>query len=131
MKYVIVYWSRYGHGKKLVNHLAEKLNEKGEETKIFTTSYKDGLLDMFLGVILLQFVIGPFLTDIGFSDFAAAAAFIPIWIIAFIAYFLIKKYIIKPRTGNIKPGPVRRAKMIKANIFGLLILFVGFLFGLL
>ena len=37
MKYVIVYWSRYGNGKKVVHSLAEKLNEKKVETQIFTT----------------------------------------------------------------------------------------------
>jgi menaquinone-dependent protoporphyrinogen IX oxidase len=37
MKYVIVYWSRYGHGKKLVTYLAEKLNDKKIETQIFKT----------------------------------------------------------------------------------------------
>jgi len=36
MKYVIVYWSRYGNGKKVVDHLAETLSKKGE-TKVFTT----------------------------------------------------------------------------------------------
>ncbi|MBN2065755.1 MAG: hypothetical protein JW771_02985 [Candidatus Thermoplasmatota archaeon] len=37
MKYVMVYWSRYGHNKKIVNHLAEKLKEKNAETQILTT----------------------------------------------------------------------------------------------
>lgn len=41
MKYTIVYWSRYGHGKKLVGYLAEKLKEKGGETQIFTTDEAD------------------------------------------------------------------------------------------
>jgi flavodoxin len=36
MNYVIVYWSRYGNGKKVVENLSTKLNKKGE-TKIFTT----------------------------------------------------------------------------------------------
>jgi flavodoxin len=36
MKYVIVYWSRYGNGKKIVEHLAGTLSKKGE-TKVFTT----------------------------------------------------------------------------------------------
>lgn len=40
MKYVIVYWSRYGNGKKLVEHLAGILNKKGE-TKVFTTGEAD------------------------------------------------------------------------------------------
>jgi len=37
MKYVIVYWSRYGNGKKVVDSLATLLKKKGGETQIFTT----------------------------------------------------------------------------------------------
>jgi flavodoxin len=37
MKYVIVYWSRYGNGKKIVYYLAEKLKEKKGDLKIFST----------------------------------------------------------------------------------------------
>jgi flavodoxin len=41
MKYVIVYWSRYGNGKKIVTTLADKLKTKKAETKIFTTDEAD------------------------------------------------------------------------------------------
>ena len=41
MKYTIVYWSRYGHNKKIVNYLAEKLKEKKAETHILTTDEAD------------------------------------------------------------------------------------------
>ena len=41
MKYVIFYWSRYGHNKKIVNYLAEKLKEKKAETQILTTDNAD------------------------------------------------------------------------------------------
>lgn len=37
MKYVIVYWSRYGHNKKIVDRLAEKLKKTNAETQILTT----------------------------------------------------------------------------------------------
>ena len=40
MKYAIIYWSRYGNGKKIVDYLAEKLKEKGE-VMVFTTSDVD------------------------------------------------------------------------------------------
>lgn len=33
----MVYWSRYGHNKKLVESLAEKLKKNGGETQIFMT----------------------------------------------------------------------------------------------
>ncbi|MCX6667788.1 MAG: hypothetical protein NTV74_06110 [Euryarchaeota archaeon] len=41
MKYVIIYWSRYGNGKKLVDYLAKKLEKKGAETQIFKTDEAD------------------------------------------------------------------------------------------
>jgi flavodoxin len=37
MNYTIVYWSRYGNNKKIVNYLAEKLKKKKAETQILTT----------------------------------------------------------------------------------------------
>ena len=40
MNYVIVYWSRYGNGKKLVDHLAEKLKKAGD-TQVFKTDEAD------------------------------------------------------------------------------------------
>ena len=41
MKYTIVYWSRYGHNKKIVSYLSEKLKEKKAETHILTTDEAD------------------------------------------------------------------------------------------
>ncbi len=41
MDCVIIYWSRYGHGEKLIGYLTEKLEEKGIETE----SYKPADLD--------------------------------------------------------------------------------------
>jgi flavodoxin len=39
MRYTVVYWSRYGNGKKIVDTLAEKL--KGNEVQIFKTDETD------------------------------------------------------------------------------------------
>jgi flavodoxin len=41
MKCVIVYWSRYGNGKKLVTYLTETFKKKGAETQLFTTNEAD------------------------------------------------------------------------------------------
>ncbi len=38
MNSVIIYWSRYGHGQKLVDHLSKNLKENDVKTKIFKTS---------------------------------------------------------------------------------------------
>lgn len=37
MNYVIVYWSRYGNGKQVVQYLSQKLEKKGAATQIFKT----------------------------------------------------------------------------------------------
>lgn len=39
--YVIVYWSRYGNGKKVVQYLAGKFKDKKIETQIFKTDEAD------------------------------------------------------------------------------------------
>lgn len=37
MDCIIIYWSRYGHGKKIVDHLSNKLDGMGFKTKVFKT----------------------------------------------------------------------------------------------
>jgi flavodoxin len=37
MKCVIVYWSRYGNGKKIVDYIDGKLKEKNSEVQVFKT----------------------------------------------------------------------------------------------
>ncbi|MFO8077313.1 MAG: flavodoxin domain-containing protein [Thermoplasmatota archaeon] len=41
MKYVMVYWSRYGHNKQIIDYLSEKLSDKGHETSVFKTDDSD------------------------------------------------------------------------------------------
>lgn len=41
MKYVIFYWSRFGHNKKIATTLSEKLSKKGKDTKVFNVDEAD------------------------------------------------------------------------------------------
>lgn len=41
MKYVIVYWSRYGNGKKIVETIQTTLQKKKADVQIFTTDEAD------------------------------------------------------------------------------------------
>ncbi len=41
MKYTIIYWSRYGNGKKIVDYLEKKLQDKKAEVKILKTNDAD------------------------------------------------------------------------------------------
>jgi len=41
MKYVIIYWSRYGNGKKIVDYLEGKIKNKKSEIEIFNSDDTD------------------------------------------------------------------------------------------
>jgi len=41
MKYVIVYWSRYGNGKRIVDYLSTKLKEKSNDIQVLKTDEAD------------------------------------------------------------------------------------------
>lgn len=41
MKFVMVYWSRYGHNKQIINYLSEILSEKGHDASVFTKEDSD------------------------------------------------------------------------------------------
>lgn len=41
MKYAIIYWSRYGNGKKIVDHLENNLKAKNAEVNVLKTTNAD------------------------------------------------------------------------------------------
>ncbi len=41
MKHVIIYWSRYGNGKRIVEQLSKALGEKGDEVILLSTDEAD------------------------------------------------------------------------------------------
>ena len=41
MNYTVVYWSRYGNGKKIVDYLSEKIKDKGSKITVMKTDEAD------------------------------------------------------------------------------------------
>ena len=41
MNYVLLYWSRFGHNKKIVEYIKEKLTNQGYEVKMYKTDEAD------------------------------------------------------------------------------------------
>ena len=41
MNYAVIYWSRYGNGKKIVEYLSEKVKDKDSKIKVLTTDEAD------------------------------------------------------------------------------------------
>jgi peptidoglycan/LPS O-acetylase OafA/YrhL len=65
----------------------------------------DGLLDIYLGLTLIPFIVWIYSGWTG-SGFLNGAVFL----LAFPLFLLMKKRVVIPRVGMIKPGPVRRKK---------------------
>jgi hypothetical protein len=108
--------------------MSEKLSLKEAERRAFTISFDDGLWDIFLGCFFLEFVIAPFLSPF-LGDFWSSVIFLPFWGLVYLAIWLIRKYIVKPRIGTVKFGPARTAKLKKFTIVMLLVNTFVFILG--
>jgi len=82
---------------------------KKVETRVFRNLFlEDGLLDVFLGLMLLPYTFWIFRPD----SFLSGALSPPIvFILVYPLYMVFRKRVVLPRVGMIKPGPVRRRRM--------------------
>jgi hypothetical protein len=90
--------------------MSERIDLKEADRRVFTTSFDDGLVDIFISGIVLMFVIAPFLS-VYLGDFWSSVIFLPFWGVIYLVIRWIRKNVIKPRSGVVKYGPMRRKKM--------------------
>lgn len=95
--------------------MENKISLKDAERKVFVTRFQDGMLDIFLGCVALELVIGPYLS-VYLGDFWASAIFLPFWGLAFLVIWLVRRTIIQPRIGRVQFGAVRKARLMKFNL---------------
>jgi len=101
---------------------------KTAERKAFRTTLADGLWDIFIACFLLQFAIAPlFSADLG--DFWSSAVFLPFWGLVYLAIWLVRKYVVKPRIGTVKFGFVRQKKLRTFTLFMLVMNILAFIVG--
>jgi hypothetical protein len=110
--------------------MSQKISLKEAERKAFTSAYQDGLWDIFIGCIILEFAIAPFLSR-SLGDFWSSVVFIPFWAIAFLVIWLIRKYVVTPRVGRVKFGSWRRTRLVQFNVIMFAVLLVAFILGIL
>jgi hypothetical protein len=110
--------------------MAEKnISLKQADRNIFSASFDDGLVDIFISSVVLMFAVAPYLSRY-LGDFWSSAIFLPIWGILFFALRWIRIHVIKPRSGEVKYGPYRRRKLTLFSWIMLGVNVVFFLFGL-
>ena len=102
----------------------EKIDLKKIEKKAWTSYYQDGLWDIFLGLILLNFGVAPIMEEI--TGVTYLVSYILIIALAYIIWYTGKKYITAPRIGLVKFGRTRKIKNFKVTI----ILLISAIFGL-
>jgi hypothetical protein len=110
--------------------MSQKISLKEAERKAFTSTFQDGLWDIFIGCFLLQFSIGPFLGPT-LGDFWSSVVFLPFFALVFLVIWFVKKYVIAPRVGIVKFGQWRVTRMIRFNVGMVLALTVSLLLGIL
>ncbi len=109
--------------------MAQKISLKQAERKVFRMTFQDGLWDIFIGCIVLQFAIAPLLS-ISLGDFWSSAVFLPFWALIFAVILFIKKRVVIPRIGLVKFGSFRKAKLTKFTLIMLVVNVIAFVIGL-
>jgi hypothetical protein len=109
--------------------MSQPVSLKEAERKVFRTSYNDGLLDILMGCFFLIFVIAPFLS-VSLGDFWSSAVFLPFWALVYLVIWLLRKFVVVPRIGVVKFGPLRKTRLMKFTLIMLVINFLALVLGL-
>ena len=102
------------------------LNEA--ERKVFRSTTQDGLVDILIGCVVLQFAIAPLFSS-RLGDFWSSAIFLPFYAIVFTAIVLVRKSVIVPRIGIVKFSKSRKNLLSKFILIMLIINLIAFIIG--
>ncbi len=112
----------------------ENMDLKKIEKKAWISYFQDGLWDIFIGLLLLNFGIAPLIGAVINSNYSQGElsdliSYSIILIVAYITLYCGKKYITAPRLGRAKFSTERKSKTKKTTIvFGLSALFGALVF---
>jgi len=109
--------------------MSQQISLKDAERKVFKSTFTDGLWDIFLSFFVLQFAIGPFLSTI-MGDFWSSAMLIPILGVAYLAIWVVRKYVVAPRVGVVEFGAARKTRLKRFTMIMLAINLIAFLLGI-
>ena len=102
---------------------------KNAERYVFRTTLADGLWDIFIACIALQFAIAPLLSE-KLGDFWSSAVFLPFWLVVYLAIWLTRKSVVAPRLGRVILGTVRKAKLRRFTAIMLVMNALVFILGI-
>jgi hypothetical protein len=91
--------------------MPQNIDLKAIEKKVFTSFHQDGLIDLFLGFIMLVSILSSTLDASGVSDSVRIIIYLPLMVVLGpVLYMLGKRYITFPRMGYVKLGSKQKRK---------------------
>ena len=113
--------------------MSENMDLKSLEKKAYRSIFDDGLWDLFIGLVILSLGISTSLGSIlNLSDpWIMVIPSAVLNILAFLLFYLGKKFVTIPRMGFVKFGPNRKSKQLKLKIFLFIFFFVNLIFAIL
>ncbi len=107
--------------------MSKNMDLKTLEKRAYRSTFEDGIWDLFIGLIILSLGLAPlFGLASNFTDFwSIIIPSLIINILAFLVFYLGKKYITIPRIGYVKFGLKRKSKQLKLKVFLLFVFFVN------
>jgi hypothetical protein len=109
--------------------MPKQISIKQAEQKVFKTAVNDGLWDLLIASVLLQFAFAPLLSP-SLGDWWSSAVFLPFWALLFLIIWLVRKYVVTPRIGSVKFGAIRKKKLTVLTIIMLIVNITAFIIGL-
>jgi hypothetical protein len=108
--------------------MSQEISLKQAERRVFRAAFNDGLWDILIGCIVLQFAIGPLLSR-RLGDFWSSAIFLPLWLLVCVGILMMKKYVVKPRIGLVRFGAFRKRRITRLITVMLVVNIIAFVLG--
>ena len=112
------------------------LNLKEAERKAFRSTFQDGLWDIYLGLLLLNWGIGLLLANKDVSELRTMVIMLALACLTLLAFWAGKKFITTPRIGLVRFGPARQGRVKKVRVLlsfsvlvGVILLVIGLAVG--
>jgi uncharacterized membrane protein YccC len=86
------------------------------ERRAWRSSFQDGLLDIYLGLLLVLLSIPALLPGIFTSELREYAGYVGFALVAFLVYWWAKRYVTAPRMGRVRFRATRKARQTMAKV---------------
>lgn len=105
--------------------MTNKLDLKQLERRAWTSFFEDGLLDIFMGLVLLGAGIPAMLPEIFTSELSQNAAAAVLMVLGFLPYWAGKRFITVPRAGRAQFSKARRSRQTRVAMIYAISVVVG------